>query len=87
MPNYTFTDGNSEEFTLSMKIAEFEQYIVDNPQLNQVFGAVAIGDPVRLGITKPDAAFSKHVLGRIKEANTPHGGPIGERHFSIPREY
>ncbi len=86
MPTYTFRNTETnQEHSEFMTIAERESYLEANPQLQQVPHSPPILDSVRLGITKPDAAFSKYVLGRIKEKNP--GSTIGSRHFDIPREW
>lgn len=40
-----------------MTIAEAEQYVRDNPQMDWLCGAPLIGDPFRLGRMKPPEAF------------------------------
>jgi hypothetical protein len=48
-----------------MKIAEKEQYLIDNPNIEQaITTAPALGDPVRLGVRKIDNGF-KEVLQKI----------------------
>lgn len=66
MPTYDFIDNQTgEQFTKVMKIAEKEQYLSDNPHIQQTHLAVpAIGDPVRLGVRKMDGGF-KEVLQKI----------------------
>ena len=87
MPTYTFRDTNNASiFTEFMSMSEREKYLVDNPHIIQEFTLIPIVDPVRIGITKPDAAFQKHVLGRIKAANGGADSYVGDRHFSIPSE-
>lgn len=49
-----------------MKIAEKEQFLKENPDIESVIGAPALGDPVRLGIRKADNGF-KEVLQRVHE--------------------
>ena len=51
--------------------------------VQKVISAPAIGDPVRIGVTKAPSDFQKYVLGRIKEAH-PKGNV--ERSRSIVRE-
>jgi len=70
MPTYTFKNKDTEEvFDISMSISERDQYVQDNPHLQQLItGAPAIGDPVRLGLRKPDAGF-RDVLKKAKEAH------------------
>ena len=69
MPTYIFRNTKtSEVFEKIMKIADREQYLVDNPELETIMGAPAMGDSVRLGIRKPDNGFGE-VLSKISEAN------------------
>lgn len=67
MPNYTFKDVNTGEIlNLSMKISERDQFVLDNPHLQQqIVGAPSIGDPIRLGLRKPDANF-RDVLKNVQ---------------------
>lgn len=56
-----------------MKIADKEQYVLDNPDIEQYHSAMApVGDSVRLRIRKPDNGF-KEVLQKI------HSGTPGSR--------
>lgn len=67
MPVYDFRNKETGEvFTQNMKIAEKEQYLKDNPQIESYFGdtQMNIGDPVRLGVRKADGGF-KEVLQKI----------------------
>lgn len=65
MPIYTFRDKESlEEFDKFMKIADREQFLIDNPNLEVVIGAPAIADSVRIGVKKADNGF-KEVLQKI----------------------
>lgn len=67
MPNYTFKNTNTNEtFDVSMRIAELDQYKLDNPHLSQlIVRAPAIGDAHRLGRLKPDDGF-RDVLRNVK---------------------
>lgn len=66
MPNYTFEDKETgQQWILLLSIADKEQYLSDNPNVKQVLTAAAFGDPVRLGIRKPDTNF-RDVLKEIK---------------------
>lgn len=67
MPRYTFKNMNTGEIVeLSMKIAERDQFVLDNPHLvQQIVGAPMIGDPIRLGLKKPDAGF-RDVLKNVQ---------------------
>ena len=67
MPSYTFKNMNTGEIVeLSMKIAERDQFVLDNPHLQQqIVGAPMIGDPTRLGLRKPDDGF-RDVLKNVQ---------------------
>lgn len=65
MPTYTFRNKDSgETFDKIMRISERETFLQDNPNLEQVLGATAMGDSVRLGIRTVDNGF-KEVLSKI----------------------
>lgn len=70
MPTYNFRHRETGEitekfFSLSLR----EEYLKDNPQLESILlGAPSIGDPIRLGIRKPDNGF-REVLAKAKEAH------------------
>ena len=70
MPTYDFRDTNTqEEFTKLMSIAAKEEYLAANPHIQQLMtGFLGIGDPVRLGLKKPDASF-RDVLKNVKANN------------------
>lgn len=69
MPTYTFVDKTTnEETTMIMSIAEYEQYKIDNPHLQQKLFPTAIGDSVRLGIRRTDDNFND-VLKKAKESH------------------
>lgn len=76
MPTYSFRDETTQEvFDKLMSIAAKETYLAENPHLKQVFtgaGFLGIGDPVRLGLKKPDAAF-RDIL---KNAKKEHRGSV-----------
>lgn len=67
MPVYTFENTKTGEIAeFSMKIAEREQFILDNPHLKQrIVAPPALGDAARLGIKKPDDGF-RDVLRNVK---------------------
>jgi len=73
MPRYDFRDTNTGEvFERTMRIADKEQYLRDNPHIEHYHQAFpGLGDPVRLGIRRIDGGF-KEVLSRISE-KTPGG--------------
>ena len=69
MPTYTYrTINTGEVFDKMMKIADKEQFLLDNPDLESIIGAPAMGDSVRLGIRRPDNGF-REVLSKISDAN------------------
>ena len=69
MPTYTYRNINTGEvFDKMMKIADKEQFLLDNPDLESIIGAPAMGDSVRLGIRRPDDGF-REVLSKISDAN------------------
>jgi hypothetical protein len=52
-----------------MSISAREEYLKDNPQYEIVIAeAPLIGDPIRLGLRKPDNGF-REVLAKAKEAH------------------
>lgn len=84
MPVYSFHDTQTdEEFELQMSYDQLKEFLENNPMLNQTF-RMNIGDPIRMGITKPPSDFSKYVLGRVKATN-PLGTAV-ERRYTIPKE-
>lgn len=67
MPTYDFRDTNTGEvFTRIMKIADRDQYLIENPHIEAVLSAPNLIDPVRLGVRKTDNGF-KEVLQKIHE--------------------
>jgi hypothetical protein len=70
MPTYNFRHRETGEITekfFSMSVRE--EYLKDNPQLESILlGAPSLGDPVRLGLRKPDNGF-REVLAKAKEAH------------------
>jgi hypothetical protein len=69
MPTYTFRNKDTEEiFDKIMSWDSREEYLKENPSLEVIMGAPAMGDSVRLGIRKPDQGFNE-VLSKIHAAN------------------
>lgn len=84
MPMYSFEDTETgEEFELEMTYEDLKVFLEANPKLNQTF-RMNLGDPIRMGVTKPPSDFSKYVLGKVKH-NHPLGGAV-ERRYTIPKE-
>lgn len=73
MPTYAWKNKETGEITENvMKIAELDAYKEANPHLERyITTAPTMGDPVRLGLRKPDAGF-KEVLQKISD-RTPGG--------------
>lgn len=67
MPLYTFRDENNQQIIeKSMRISELDEFKLQNPHLTKlIVGAPSIGDPVRLGLKKPDAGF-RDVLKNVQ---------------------
>lgn len=68
MPLYTFRDENNNQQIIekSMRISELDEFKLQNPHLTKlIVGAPSIGDPVRLGLKKPDAGF-RDVLKNVQ---------------------
>ena len=69
MPTYTFRNKDTKEiYDKIMSWNSREEYLKENPNLETIIGAPAMGDVVRLGIRKPDQGFNE-VLSKIHAAN------------------
>ena len=67
MPNYTFQDNNTgEQWTIFMSINDKEEFLEQNKHISQILTPVAFGDPIKMGIRKPDSNF-RDVLKEIKK--------------------
>lgn len=81
---YSFIDTETEEeFELEMTYDQLQHFLKANPRFNQTF-RMNLGDPIRMGVTKPPSDFQKYVLGKVKETH-PLGGAVERRH-TIPKE-
>jgi hypothetical protein len=69
MPTYDFRNKETGEvFERIMKISEKDQYLLDNPNLEQtITTAPAFGDPTKLTSTRKFDTGFKEVLQRIHE--------------------
>jgi hypothetical protein len=86
MPNYSFENSeNGEEFDLDMSNAEREQYLADNPHIQQVLNRMTLCDSIRIGVTKPPSDFQKYVLGKVKEKHPL--GNVERRAGTLAREW
>ena len=67
IPTYCFRNKSTGEVTEKlMSYSSRQGYLEQNPDLEVIVGgAPALGDPVRLGLKKPDAGF-RDVLKNIK---------------------
>jgi hypothetical protein len=55
-----------EEFEVTLKYSELEQYLKDNTHIQQIFNKFpGTVDPVRLGVRKPDEGF-RDALREVK---------------------
>lgn len=70
MPTYDFRHRETgETVEMRMKISEKEEWLVAHPEYEYVIlGAPSLGDPIRLGIKKPDNGF-REVLAKAKAAH------------------
>lgn len=68
MPIYSFRDKNTQEtFDKIMSYAQKVEFLEENPHLESIItSAPGLGDPVRLGLRKPDQGF-RDVLKNIKQ--------------------
>jgi hypothetical protein len=67
MPIYSIRNNETqEEFEINLKYSDLEQYLKDNPTHQQIFTKFpGFGDPVRLGLRKPDDGF-RDVLKNVR---------------------
>jgi hypothetical protein len=67
MPIYSMRNIETlEEFELNIKYSDLEEYLKLNPHIQQIFTKFpGFGDPVRLGIRKPDDNF-RDVLRNVR---------------------
>ena len=70
MPLYSLLDKNTgEETEVSMKIAELEEFLKENPHVEQIFThGLFYGDPVLQGTVRPPQDYKdllKHMKGKM----------------------
>jgi len=67
LPSYTFKNiETNETFDSIMSMAERETFLTENPNVIQLIGRPpSIGDPIRLGLKKPDDGF-RDVLKNVQ---------------------
>lgn len=69
MPIYTFRNKvTGDVFDDLMSYSSRQTYLEENPDLEVVMGAPAIGDSVRLGVRRNDDGF-REVLSKISSSN------------------
>jgi len=73
MPTYNFQHKETGEIIEKMmKIIDREEFLKEHPEYESVIlAAPSLGDPVRLGLRKPDAGF-REVLQKA-QASHPRG--------------
>lgn len=67
MPIYTFKDESGKVDDYLLSLSELDAFKAAHPELKRVITAAAIGDSVRMGMTKPAAGFRdllKHIHNR-----------------------
>ena len=67
MPVYSMKNTETqEEFEITLKYTDLEQYLNDNTNIKQIFKRFpGTGDPMRLGLKKPDDGF-RDVLRNVQ---------------------
>jgi hypothetical protein len=70
MPTYEFRNVETGEIVERvMRMSEYDDFVKNNPHLERFFSAAPpIGDPIRLGLKKPDDAFRD----RLKDIKSTH---------------
>lgn len=80
MPTYEFRNTETGElFEKIMRNSVREEYLKENPHIQQLLSTATLIDPVRLGIRKVDQGF-KQVLEKI-HARTPGSTLNKTTHF------
>lgn len=93
MPTYQFINKESGEILeYEMSYSKLDEFKKNNPHLERFFSVESLpgfGDGMRMnvaGVGKPDAAFEKYVINRIKE--TVPGNTLHKTHKTkMPREW
>lgn len=69
MPYYTFIDNETgEEKEHLLSISERDEFLKNNPNLTQKLTTPAIGDPIRMGVTKTPDGFQQ-LLNNARKKN------------------
>jgi len=92
MPIYPLKNTETEEiFEKSLKIAEYEIYMQENPHIQRYYemgNFALVADPTRLmdcSSSKPPSDFQKYILGRMKSSIP--GNTLSDRKFQVPKEF
>lgn len=88
MPIYTLKNKiTGEIFEKNMSINSYQDYLKENLNVERYYSTVpALGDPIRLGVRGPDAAFEKHVIGRMKEKLKGQNHTLNNKKFNVSKE-
>lgn len=77
MPIYSFLDKNTgETFSEMMKYSELEEYLKENPHIEQDFN-INLHSGLGLGLRKPDEGF-KDLLSEMKKSHNKRGGNVND---------
>lgn len=89
MPIYTLKNKTTGEiFEKKLSISDYESYLKENIDVERYYSSVpTLGDPVRLGVVKPDASFEKHVIGRMKEKLKGQNHTLDSKKFNVSKEF
>jgi len=89
---YTFLNKNTSEIEEhTMRLAEYDEFKLNNPHLERCFtadGIPGLGDGMRMdtpGTGKADSTFEKYVINRMKE--TIPGNTMSGHKTKMPREW
>lgn len=78
MPSYTFTDSTGKEWTEFMSLSEREDYLKNNPDVQQVLYPTPLLDPTSLSVkgvkNKPDSGFRD----LLKDMKKRHSGGLSK---------
>ena len=88
MPIYPLRNTETNEiFEKTMKIAEYEDYIKENPHIQRYYDSMPlIGDSFRLGIKKVPSDFTHGIIDKMAAAIP--GNTINQfRKIQSPREW
>lgn len=86
MPTYVLKNTDTDEiFEKVMKIAEYETFMKENPNIIRYHDSVApIVDPGTVGRQKPPSDFQKYVVDSIQKRNP---GASPSRKYNTPKEW